>query len=260
MLFYSFLLCFAQPVVLSCVLIGLSWYFGRKWHRLSGSLLAGSVLLLMVCGNGWVVSLLARSLEWRHRPVGDMPSAQAIILLSGGILAQEPPRLSIELDDASDRVFYAAFLYHQGKAPLVLCTGGFVPGTTRQTSYFEDTKEVLRMLGVPSDAILGDNVSRNTYEQVKYLAPLLKHNNLRRVLLVTSALHMPRSLAVFQKRFPDMEIIPAATDFTMVSPGKQPPLIKRFAIVLPSAQNLALLDRIVHEYLGMAYYKCRGWM
>jgi len=70
-------------------------------------------------------------------------------------------------------------------------------------------------------------------------------------ILVTSASHMPRSMALFEKL--DMQPIPAPTDYGVrkrqgVSPG----------MFFPSADNLRKAEKAFHEYLGLAWGKIRG--
>jgi uncharacterized SAM-binding protein YcdF (DUF218 family) len=115
------------------------------------------------------------------------------------------------------------------------------------------------VLGVPAEAISVETKSRNTYEHAKNAGPLLTEREFRRVLLVTSALHMPRALGVFKRQCPGTEFIPAPTDFGETTP-KPRPFIKEVADVIPTAENLRLMSNVLHEYIGIAYYKCRGWM
>jgi uncharacterized SAM-binding protein YcdF (DUF218 family) len=118
---------------------------------------------------------------------------------------------------------------------------------------------VLEALGVPAEAISVETKSRNTYEHARNVGPLLKEREFRQVLLVTSALHMPRALGVFRRQCPGTEFIPAPTDFGETT-HKPKPFVKDVAGVIPSAKNLELMGDVLHEYIGIAYCKCRGWM
>ncbi len=258
MLLYNFVLRFCSPIGIVFLLL-LAALVLRK--RKAGTVcLSLAILVLFVGGNHWVAHRLARSLEWRHLPNGPLPEAQAIVLASGGLVPQRYPRPTVECGDAGDRVIYTAYLYKNRKAPLILCTGGFVPGTTSETSYADDTITFLKMLGVPGSAIDSEAKSRNTYENAMFVLPLLKERKINRLLLVTSARHMPRALAVFKKACPEIEVIPAPTDFGEVEFKIQPPFLKLIGGMVPSAGNLMLLTDVLHEYIGMAYYKLRGWM
>ena len=103
--------------------------------------------------------------------------------------------------------------------------------------------ELLQQLGVPAAAILQETRSRTTRENRDFSLPILQANGIRRILLVTSALHMPRALALF--RATALDVIPAPTDFEIHTPDNTHPL--RW---LPDAQALADGSRAFKEYLG----------
>jgi uncharacterized SAM-binding protein YcdF (DUF218 family) len=71
-----------------------------------------------------VANALARSLEWQYSPPTDIPAADAIVVLGGGTEPAIPPRRSVEINSAGDRVFAAAQLYRDGKAPVLILSGG----------------------------------------------------------------------------------------------------------------------------------------
>jgi uncharacterized SAM-binding protein YcdF (DUF218 family) len=82
---------------------------------------------------------------------------------------------------------------------------------------------------------------------------------MKRVLLVTSALHMPRSVGVFRRVCPAVEFVPAPTDFR--APFDRSFTWYREGVrLLPTPRSLLDFSDAAHEYLGMAYYHLRGWM
>ena len=103
--------------------------------------------------------------------------------------------------------------------------------------------ELLREWGVPAAVILQESTSRTTRENRDNSLLLLQAHNARRILLVTSALHMPRALALFQAI--DLEVIPAPTDFETRFPSNA-----HLLRWLPDAQALADGSRAFKEYLG----------
>jgi uncharacterized SAM-binding protein YcdF (DUF218 family) len=119
--------------------------------------------------------------------------------------------------------------------------------------------QLLQMIGVPEGAIITETKSSNTREHARNLYPLLLDRRFKRVLLVTSAMHMPRSIGVFRKLCPDIEFIPAPTDFR-VTEGVPMPWYRDLITLIPTAGNLVSFSNAAHEYVGMAYYKMRGWM
>jgi uncharacterized SAM-binding protein YcdF (DUF218 family) len=68
------------------------------------------------------------------------------------------------MNEAGDRLLYAAWLYGQGAAPRVLVTGGNVPLASHGVSEAEAIAGILTGMGVPRDALLLEGASRNTHE------------------------------------------------------------------------------------------------
>ena len=162
-------------------------------------------------------------------------------------------------EDAGDRVLYAAYLYRNEKAPLILCAGGKKPGSTRETAESADQRELLQFFGVPQEAIIEEGTSSSTYQNLKNSYALLQEREIENVLLVTSALHMPRALGVAHRQLPSIDVISVPTDF-MVTVKKPQSLCKRIENLIPSGGCLMQLEAVVHEYLGILYYKARGWL
>ena len=258
---YHLVLRFLMPTGLCSILL-VAALIARKRKRLQQALVGGALALLLIGGNGWLVGSLARSLEWRYLPPDPMPGGDAIIVVSGGIVPKEKPRSTVEVTEAADRIIYAGYLFKQGKAPVILCTGGIVPGSTRTTQYADDTAELLQMLGIPGAALLTEDKSANTFENARFAYPLLQQRNARRVLLVTSAMHMPRALGTFRKNCPGLEFVPAPTDFSVTEHKERRPRPwwAKVSGIAPSAGSLAHMNDLLHEFLGLAYYRIRGWL
>jgi uncharacterized SAM-binding protein YcdF (DUF218 family) len=128
------------------------------------------------------------------------------------------------------------------------------------TTPAEDMAALLEFMGAPEGAIWQQPRSRNTQEDALYSAELLRQKGARRILLVTSAWHMPRSMYLFQAY--DLEVIPAPADF-LISDSEWD---NRFRLeprslilgLLPNAENLALTTKMLKEYLGIFYYSLQG--
>lgn len=185
--------------------------------------------------------------------------ADCILVLGGGTWPKFPPRNTVEVSEAGDRLLYAAHLYRRGLAPVILCTSGIATGGIALQPGADVMAEFLADMGVPTNAILRETASRNTREHAVNLESMLKEQGFSRILLVTSALHMPRSMGVFKKNCPTIELVPAPTDYR--APDSLPmPWYRHVAGLIPTPGNLAAFSEISHEYLGMLWYKLRGWM
>jgi uncharacterized SAM-binding protein YcdF (DUF218 family) len=237
--------------------------FLRQHPRLKTGLLVASLLVLVLGSNRWVSYGLARSLEWQYLPPTDLPQAEVIVVLGGGTESAQYPRPSVEVNAAGDRVLHAARLYRQGKAPAILVSGGNIVWLGgRSMTPAEEMADLLAMLAVPPNAIWLQPGSQNTQEDAAYSAQLLKEKGIQRVLLVTSAMHMPRSVALF--RHLGIDVIPAPADYTITqagwdslfSPDPQALLVN----MLPNASSLSLTTNALKEYLGLFVYGLRGWL
>jgi uncharacterized SAM-binding protein YcdF (DUF218 family) len=184
--------------------------------------------------------------------------ADCILVLGGGTAPKIPPRPTVEVTEAGDRVLYAAYLFRNGKAPRILCTAGIATGGIGPRPEAEDMAELLDNLGVPKSVIVKETAARNTHEHGSNLYPMLQKLGVKRVLLVTSALHMPRAMGVFKRSCPDIEFIPAPTDFRIVDLDL--PWYRQIVNLIPTPSSYVQFSETMHEYVGMAWYRVRGWM
>ena len=201
------------------------------------------------------------SLEWRNLPSGELPTADAIVLLGGATRAAVYPRAMTEMNEAGDRLLQAVRLYREGKAPTIIASGGAIDWLGSATPEAEGMREILEFMDIPPESIIVESSARNTYENARRVREIADELGIERILLVTSALHTPRSVGVFEKQ--GFVVIPAPADFlaTQSDAGAAAATLgARFYQLVPDAQYLALSTRALKEYLGIAVYRLRGWM
>jgi uncharacterized SAM-binding protein YcdF (DUF218 family) len=253
---------FIYPVGLTCIL--LIWLLianrHRKWQR---GLLIAALIVLWLSSNRWVSYGLARSLEWRNLPPETMPQAQVIVLLGGGTESQDPPRPMTEVNSAGDRVIYAAKLFRDGAAPNILVSGGNLSfSNARGESPAQEMEELLVFMGVDEDAIWLQPDSENTYDDAVLSAEILEEKGVSEIILVTSAMHMPRARALFEKQ--GLTVIPAPADYTITEQNWdsafKPTVEEFFLNLMPNASSLGLTTSALKEYFGLAVYQIRGWL
>ena len=261
-LFLSKLLpIFFYPLGLACLLLLLALLLLWKRPRWAAGSIVLALVLLLLGGNEWVSARVVRSLEWQHLPPSPVPQAEAIVVLGGAIQPPNSPRPWIDLTEAGDRVLHGAQLYLAGKAPLLILSGGRITWNEGGPSESADMAELAMAMGVPQSAILEDPTSLNTYENAVNTRAILEAQGINRVLLVTSAMHMPRSLKIFQKQ--GIEAIPAPTDFQITVDTLQVAQTTwqgRLLSVLPQAEPLYFLTKAIKEYVGTGVYRLRGWL
>lgn len=256
----KFLPLFIYPTGLITLCILCTLVFWKK-RRLSLAFLIAGFVVLLVAGNKYVAQRFTRSLEWKYTPLAEGTTADAMVVLGGGTEPDVPPRSMVEVNSAGDRVLYGIKLYKEGAAPVILLSGGDVDFWDESSSSpAEDMAALMEMTGVPSQAMVILNQSRNTAEDAMYSCEYIRQHGYKTVLLVTSAFHMPRSVALFESE--GCAVIPAPTDISITEKGWEKllhPTVEEFFInLLPSYTYLSSVTKTLKEYLGMWYYTLSG--
>jgi len=226
-------------------------------NRIVSILLGFALIILLLSSNEIFSKWLVRSLEWQYLPTGELPQAEAIVILGGGTRPRISPRPWYEINEAGDRILYGSLLYKQGKAPLLVVTGGRAEWLGEGGNpESEDMAAIAELIGVPSNAIIQESQSFNTRDNAVNTKQILSQKGINKILLVTSALHMPRSMKIFRKV--GFESIPAPTDFLTVNNENS----KGWAAVLdllPSVDALKNTTNAIKEYIGLLIYQIAGW-
>jgi uncharacterized SAM-binding protein YcdF (DUF218 family) len=208
-----------------------------------------------------VAKSLVRSLEWQNIPATQIPNAEAIVVLGGATKSATWPRVTVDLSEAGDRVIYAAQLYFQKKAPIIILSGGRIDWRGSGSPESADMANILTSIGVPATAIIQEPDSLNTHDNAVNVRKILEARQIKKVLLITSAIHTPRSLKIFHRQ--GMDVIPTPTDF-LVSQGEFQELTStpKAAILnlLPDTENLDQFTSALKEYIGTFIYWLRGWL
>ncbi|WP_088243164.1 YdcF family protein [Calothrix rhizosoleniae] len=249
------------PLGLACISLLVALFMVGRRPPIAAFCITFSLLLLLVSSNGWVSKFFARSLEWQNIPTTELPTAEAMVVLGGATKSAFPPRPGVDLSEQGDRIIYAAQLYRQQKAPLIILSGGRIDWRGSGAAESRDMAKILTSLGIPTQAIIEETDSLNTYQNAVNVRKIIERRGIKKVLLITSAMHMPRSLLIFKKQ--GIDVIPAPTDF-LVSEGEIQELgnTPKAAILnlIPNTNNLHQFTITLKEYLGMLIYRLRGWI
>jgi len=262
-LFLSKLLpLFVYPLGLTCLLLVVALVCFWQRPRVAATAIFLALLVLVMGSNHLVARALVRSLESRV-PVVELPQAAAIVVLGGGTKPALPPRPWVDLSEEGDRALYGARLYRQGKAPLLILSGGRISwsGDAVWKSHPEsqDMAEIVQAMGVPKQAILQDPDSLNTHENAVNVQRIIKTKGVQgQVLLVTSAFHMPRSLLIFKHQ--GIDAVAAPTDFLITNRDREQNFQDYLLALLPDADQLQRSTKALKEYVGLVIYRLRGWL
>lgn len=247
------------PVGLSTVLllVAIATFWKRpKVAAISVGLALG---ILFFAANGWVGDGMLYSLEHQYPPLKQDATAEAIVVLGGCTRSAHPPRPWVEVSEAGDRVLYAAKLYREGKAPKVILAGGRIFWKGGGQAEALDMAELIQNMGVPESALLLEPESLNTYENAINVKQVLEQNTINGpVLIITSARHMPRSMAIFKKL--GLSVIAAPTDFLVTEVNENAGVLGFVLRLLPDAEALNDTTMALKEWIGFSIYRLRGWV
>ncbi len=223
-----------------------------KHRRLALASATAGLVVLWVCSTPVVADWAYSTLERQYPPttMADTPQADVAIVLGGAVRQPIVPRVEVELKEASDRILHAARLYNAGKVKRILVTGGNIPWVAAVKPEAELIKQLLVEWGVPAEAIVIATESRNTYENALEIKRLWDKGGFRSALLVTSAAHMPRAMAVFQRA--GLPVVASSTD--VIVDTSQGSLFDW----LPDANSLLVTTDAVKEWIGLLAYRVLG--
>lgn len=233
----------------SLVLLALAgWRLSKHWRKTGlGLIWLAAVALLAVstpAGSQW----LARPLEARSLPLRDplQSGAQAIVILGGGRMFDAPEDAGREQPSSATliRLRHGARLQRQTGLP-VLVSGG-APDGAGESEAAVMARSMKEDFGVGVRWL--EPASNNTEENAQHAAQLLGPVRIRRILLVSDAMHMPRAAFAFDAA--GFEVVPAPTAFRSRR-------VASIASFIPNARELENSSYAVHEWIGLLWYRIR---
>ena len=222
----------------------------KRRFYLTGKIISTFGIVLLILMSLPVVTKQFIQLE-ENIPALDVDSLssrkpQAIVVLGGGRYTNPPEYKQDTVSIATlSRVRYAALLQRKTKLPI-LVTGGVV--------FAKGDSEGLLMKRVIEDEYLGvvrwmESESRTTRENAVFTQTLLANERVNTIVLVTHALHMRRSIQVFEQA--GFSVIPAPVSYHTHPKGFD------YMQFLPQAQSIITMNELVHEWLGRIWYWLR---
>jgi len=206
-----------------------------------------AVAILLVA---WLAAMpLARDLESRYPRPSWPERVDGVLVLGGGYDSQLlRQRHAPQANDSAYRLVegYAA-ARHYPQARLVFSGGsGLLGGASFPES--DTARYIFTELGQDPARLILESRSRNTYENILFSKAIAKPRPGEVWLLATSAMHMPRAIAIARKL--DWKMTPWPSDFrTGPDSGRD---------IWRVAENLGLLDYVVHEWVGLVAYRLSG--
>lgn len=240
----------APQIFIEALLLGLALLWTR-WRAAGRIVATGAGLLLAVFSMTAAPYLLARPLEDRF-PRLRLDQAPAGIVVLGGSVdeAVSAQRGTPALNGAAERLTEAVALARRFPEARLVFTGGSGRLKPSDVTEADVVRQVWSDLGVPAAQTLFEDRSRDTWENAVFTKELVKPKPGERWLLVTSAMHMPRSVGVFRKA--GFDVTPYPVDYLS---GGVP---ADFIGYRPPSDAVRVLQTATHEWIGLVSYYLAG--
>jgi uncharacterized SAM-binding protein YcdF (DUF218 family) len=241
---------FVQPLglVLLALLLAVAGFLYRSRRLARRLVIALAVAFTAICVLP-VGDLMILPLENRFQKEELPPVVDGIIVLGGAELNQlSGARGEPMLNDSGERLFAALDLARRFPDAQVVFSGGLGDpwnGVPAQSDIFRDA---MLMAGLAESRLVLEGQARNTDENVLLLKQLLQPQAGQHWVLVTSAFHMPRAMALFRKA--GWTVVPWPVDYR----GLPPALLPRADLV----DQMSVLNVAVHEWIGLVAYWATG--
>jgi uncharacterized SAM-binding protein YcdF (DUF218 family) len=214
--------------------------------------LIASFIALLVFSNTFLFDRFMNAWEVHAIPDDKLGNYDIGILLTG-MSTFDPQINRLEFNDRTDRLLQTIKLFKENKIQSIILSGGPINFDGSDTLEGPILKKYIESLGIPSERIILELHSRNTHENavnLKYLATDFKG---KKILLISSAAHLPRATLCFKKE--GIPVFPYSTD-RYSGPVK----FEIDYLILPSASTLFNWEKLIHEWVGIISYKIAGYI
>lgn len=239
-------------IALLLYLIGIVFFIINRRRKIALTAFVLGFLIIVLSGYG-VFNEKLKQIESRYEPLKNIqavlksqkkPLKYVVVLGSGHVSDPRLPATSQINGDSLFRLVEGIRLYRAIPGAKLFLSGG--PGFDT-TPNAEIMATVVEQMGIPPEDIIIENTPANTEEEAKLVKRRIKHAPF---ILVTSSVHMPRAINIFQQH--DMNPVPAPTDFIFKGSTRFSP-----KDLYPSSNNIVLTERLLYEYLGKFWFRLK---
>lgn len=217
----------------------------RRWF--GGAGLAVLVLFSLEPIANFLLRTLERGAVQTYRPDGDY---DAVILL-GGMVERSSVAGRPAYNENVERLLVTYDLLRSNRARYALVSGGVLDPSVPSLIEANVLAQQLLDWGIAPDRVIVEPRSRNTHENAVECKRIAGERGLTRLLLVTSAFHVPRALGCF--RAVDLAVDTLPVDYRTYDPGHFT------GSLLPRANHLDRSEMALREWFGRGIYRLRGY-
>jgi uncharacterized SAM-binding protein YcdF (DUF218 family) len=232
--------------IVSVVIRNLKWKKRLFWTAFG---------MLIFFSNEFIANEAMRAWEIPTRPFHNMPKFKLGIVLTGATISGLQPDDRVYFHRGADRVTHTVQLYKLGLIEKILISGGSGKLVGEAEPEANKFKKVMMLMEVPEEDILIENETRNTAESAIEVRKILDQLGYRPqdCLLITSAFHMRRSLAVYEKA--GLALQSFSTDFYAHHRS-----FYLDVLIIPQLEAIGKWHKLAKEWVGMAAYKLAGYI
>lgn len=251
MFFYlsKFLDFIISPVVIVMILVVAA--LGVPKQSLRKKLLVSCLSMLFLFTNPFITNSVMR--WWQDVPDQSLrhKNYDAAIVLTG-FMSYNTEYQQNDFGGSADRLTEALALYRKNTVGKIIISGG-------SGSLIDNIREaniarnfLIYQCHVPEQDILTDTISRNTRENAIESRRIMQDNNIKSALLITDAVHMPRSIGCFKKVGLNIDTYPVnITRRQRYNPTD---------LIVPQLTALNDWNALLHETTGYIFYKLAGYI
>ncbi|MCC6722720.1 MAG: YdcF family protein [Bacteroidia bacterium] len=239
---------FFKPLIWILILLFFIWRV--KNAKKKKYLIGVWIVFTLFLTNIFIVNKFVERYEIPFHPIAKGKIYDCAIVL-GGASAYDSFSQRLQFNESAERITEPVLLYKNKKVRKLLFTGG---SASVFPPYEKEAKYVRKFwieMGIDTNDIIIETESRNTAENAKFVKKILdQHPQFKKILLITSALHLPRSKHVFMQNGIQCDSYPV--DFIVRRYDKQ---IKIKDYIIPNSKALILWENLIHEWIGLLLAK-----
>ncbi len=246
-----------EPLSIVWIVLSLGWCVSairRRWLASSAFFLAWVVLTAVACMPLPSVLLVDLEKQFPAAAPESIAACDVIVCLGGGIEPAPKEPSGIHLKRGSDRVSTALVLATRHEIPHLVLGGGAYGGDPEWHSEADEVAALLREMGITGLEIHSLGICENTRDEAEKVALLVKEKDWKSIGLITSAGHMPRAHATFEKAGVPTLAIPC----NYLSSHMRLGALHWFHP--PGAEGLIQFRDWLHEFIGTWFYRSKGWI
>jgi uncharacterized SAM-binding protein YcdF (DUF218 family) len=242
----------AKPIGILFVLA--LFILSLKNHTKKKRMTIAFLVILYIFSSRAILNPLMEVYEFPTHEISKMQNYDYGIVLTGGLINESKSSgENIHLGQQADRLWQTAALYKAKKIKKIIISGGDGFNKSSRLLLTENNKsrDFLVKVGVRGEDIIQERKAVNTHENAIFCKQILPNYN-KPVLIITSAFHLKRALACYEK-----ENLKAHGYATSPISDNYP---FKLQDLIPSSDTLNDADTLVNELIGLAVYKAMGYI